>query len=158
MPSFSRGNDGLDKEYFEELQEKCRFLGISLKEKDFRKNPDKYIEAARNYDERVKDYLHERQDRLKSLQEQFAREDNIPAFMALGKARMVLIGEVHRQMLAEKWPKQPLPKSRKNTISASKTCTINATGTSLSGWPMRLRFLPKTLRTSFRMPATSAKL
>lgn len=46
MPSFSRGNDGLDKEYFEELQEKCRFLGISLKEKDFRKNPDKYIEAA----------------------------------------------------------------------------------------------------------------
>lgn len=102
MPSFSRGNDGLDKEYFEELQEKCRFLGISLKEKDFRKNPDKYIEAARNYDERVKDYLHERQDRLKSLQEQFAREDNIPAFMALGKARMVLTGEVHRQMLAEK--------------------------------------------------------
>lgn len=102
MPSFSKGNDGLDKEYFEELQEKCRFLGISLKEKDFRKNPDKYIEAARNYDERVKDYLHERQDRLKSLQEQFAREDNIPAFMALGKARMVLTGEVHRQMLAEK--------------------------------------------------------
>lgn len=102
MPSFSRGNDGLDKEYFEELQEKCRFLGISLKEKDFRKNPDKYIEAARNYDERVKDYLHECQDRLKSLQEQFAREDNIPAFMALGKARMVLTGEVHRQMLAEK--------------------------------------------------------
>ena len=40
MPSFSKGNDGLDKEYFEELQEKCRFLGISLKEKDFRKNPD----------------------------------------------------------------------------------------------------------------------
>lgn len=102
MPSFSRGNDGLDKEYFEELQEKCRFLGISLKEKDFWKNPDKYIEAARSYDERVKDYLHERQDRLKSLQEQFAREDNIPAFMALGKARMVLTGEVHRQMLAEK--------------------------------------------------------
>ena len=102
MPSFSRGNDGLDKEHFEELQEKCRFLGISLKEKDFRKNPDKYIEAARNYDERVKDYLHERQARLKSLQEQFAREDNIPAFMALGKARMVLTGEVHRQMLAEK--------------------------------------------------------
>ena len=28
MPSFSRGNDGLDKEYFEELQEKCRFLEI----------------------------------------------------------------------------------------------------------------------------------
>ena len=102
MPSFSRGNDGLDKEYFEELQEKCRFLGISLKEKDFRKNPDKYIEAARSYDERVKDYLHSCQDRLKSLQEQFAREDNIPAFMALGKARMVLTGEVHRQMLAEK--------------------------------------------------------
>lgn len=92
----------MDKEYFEELQEKCRFLGISLKEKDFRKNPDKYIEAARSYDERVKDYLHSCQDRLKSLQEQFAREDNIPAFMALGKARMVLTGEVHRQMLAEK--------------------------------------------------------
>ena len=102
MPSFSRADNKLDKDFFKELQEKCAYLGISLSEKEFKRDPDKYLAAAREYDGRVKSYLFDNRERMQKLQNKFAAEDNMPAFMAMGKARQTLISELHRQMLAEK--------------------------------------------------------
>lgn len=102
MPSFSRADNKLDKDFFKELQEKCAYLGISLSEKEFKRDPDKYLAAAREYDGRVKSYLFDNRERMQELQNKFAAEDNMPAFMAMGKARQTLISELHRQMLAEK--------------------------------------------------------
>ena len=102
MPSFSRTDNKLDKDFFKELQEKCAFLGISLSEKEFRRSPDKYLAAVQEYDGRVKSYLFDNRERMQELQNKFAAEDNMPAFMAMGKARQTLISELHRQMLAEK--------------------------------------------------------
>ena len=102
MPSFSRTDNKLDKDFFKELQEKCAFLGISLSEKEFKRSPDKYLAAVQEYDGRVKSYLFDNRERMQELQNKFAAEDNMPAFMAMGKARQTLISELHRQMLAEK--------------------------------------------------------
>ncbi len=102
MPHSYETKKELDKFFLQELQEKCAFLGIRLTEKEFRKNPDTYISAAKQYDDRVETYLYERRNQLQALQRQFMKEENMPAAIALGKARMMLTTEVHRQILAEK--------------------------------------------------------
>ena len=101
MPQSHEAENRPDKAFLQELQEKCAFLGISFSEKEFRKNPDTYIAAAKQYDNRVESFLYDRRNQMQALQRRFMQEDNMPAAMALGKARLVLTEEVHQQILAE---------------------------------------------------------
>ncbi len=102
MPGITLKKGKLDKDFFLEIQEKCTFLGISLTEKDFSKNPEIYLNAAKEYDERAKAYLYKERARFNELQKKFAAEENMPAYLSLGKARMELLNELNRQLAAER--------------------------------------------------------
>ena len=91
----------IDKEYFQEVARKCAFLGISLTEKDFSAKPDDYLRLVADYDKQVHHYTLQHKDKLLSLQKEFSKDDNVPAFVALGKAGAQLTAEFHQTLLAK---------------------------------------------------------
>ena len=101
MPSKIKAKHKIDKEYFQEVATKCAFLGISLTEKDFSAKPDDYLNLVADYDKQVHQYTLQHKDKLLALQKEFSKDDNVPAFVALGKAGTQLTSEFHQTLLAK---------------------------------------------------------
>ncbi len=101
MPTYSKAKKKLDKDFFHEIAEKCAYLGVSLSEKEFLKHQDTYLALADSYDKQVSDYTFQHKDKLLSLQKHFAQTENLPDFLALGKARQTLCAELQHSLLAK---------------------------------------------------------
>ena len=101
MPTYSKAKKKLDKDFFYEIAEKCAYLGVSLSEKEFLNHQDTYRSLADSYDKQVSDYIFQHKDKLLNLQKYFAQTENLPDFLALGKARQTLCAELHQSLLAK---------------------------------------------------------
>ena len=101
MPSFSKNKTQFDKEHITEIIQKCSFLGISLTEKEFLKNPQHFSHVVDVYDNRIKEYISQNKSQLLKLQAQFSSDNSISPADALIKARQTLVTEAQQIMIAE---------------------------------------------------------
>ena len=101
MPSFSKNKTQFDKEHVTEIIQKCSFLGISLTEKEFLKNPQHFSHIVDVYDSRINQYISQNNSQLLKLQTQFSLDGSLTPVEALVKARQTLITEAQQIMIAE---------------------------------------------------------
>lgn len=101
MPRFPKAKLKLDKDYFREIAEKCAYLGVAVSEKDFIAHSDTFLSLAASYDKQANEFNLQHKHKLLELQKKFVKEDNLPDFLAFGKAGQTLRAEFHQTLLAK---------------------------------------------------------
>lgn len=101
MPGATRTKHKLDKDYFHEIAQKCAYLGVAVSEKDFISHPDTYLSLAASYDKQANEFNLQHKGKLLELQKKFIKDDNLPEFLAFGKAGQALRAEFHQTLLAK---------------------------------------------------------